>query len=100
MEDLLHFTWKHRLLPAGTLYTQRGQELEVIDPGLHNHHAGPDFFGAKVRIGGLLWAGSVEIHERASDWMRHGHHTDPAYDNVVLHVASEIDCDVQTQSGL
>ena len=100
MEDLLHFTWKHRLLPAGPLYTQSGQELEVIDPGLHNHHAGPDFFGAKVRIGGLLWAGSVEIHERASDWMRHGHHTDPAYDNVVLHVASEIDCDVKTQSGL
>ena len=51
----------------------------MIDPGLHNRHAGPDFFNAKVKINGTLWVGNVEIHVRASDWFRHHHDTDPAY---------------------
>ena len=73
--------------------------MEVIDPGLHNRHAGPDFFNAKVKINGMLWVGNVEIHERSSDWYQHGHDHDPAYENVVLHVASCIDRDVVTASG-
>lgn len=40
--------------------------MEVIDPGLPNHDAGPDFFNAKVKINGTLWVGNVEIHENGA----------------------------------
>lgn len=99
MERLLHYVWKHRLLPVQTLVTTDGQELEVIDPGLHNRDQGPDFFNAKVRLGGTLWAGNVEVHLRSSDWYRHGHDTDPAYNSVVLHVVGEADGEVTTAEG-
>lgn len=99
MEKLLHYVWLHRLFPTGGLRTEDGRPVEVIDPGLPNHNAGPDFFNAKVKIGGTLWAGNVEIHERASDWYRHGHETDAAYCNTILHVAGCLDRDVRTADG-
>ena len=99
MEILLHYIWKHRILPLHELRTTGGQTVEVIDPGLHNTHSGPDFFNAKLRIGGTLWVGNVEIHERSADWFAHGHDSDPAYNNVVLHVASTIDADIVTADG-
>ena len=99
MEKLLHYVWKHKLLPLKALLTTDGQEVEIIDPGLANTNAGPDFFNAKVRIGQTMWAGNVEIHLRSSEWFRHGHDSDEAYDNVILHVAAVVDCDVTTHSG-
>lgn len=99
MEILLHYVWKHKLFPLGPLTTVDGQEVDVIDPGLHNRHQGPDFFNAKVKIGGTLWVGNVEIHDAASDWYRHRHDADEAYDNVVLHVVERSDMTVQTQQG-
>lgn len=99
MEQLLHYTWKHRMLPPGELATTDGRAVEVIDPGLHNGNAGPDFFNAKVKIGGTLWVGNVEIHGRSSDWRQHGHDRDRAYDNVVLHVVGEADCEVADTTG-
>ncbi len=99
MEELLHYTWKHRLLPLQPLETTDGRPVEVIDPGLHNRNAGPDFFNAKVRIGDTLWVGNIEIHLKASDWYQHGHDRDPRYDNVVLHVCETIDRDVMTSDG-
>ena len=100
MEYLLHYVWQHRLYPPETLCTQTGQLIEVIDPGVHNmQQSGPDFFNAKLRIEGVIWAGNVEIHERASDWYRHHHETDAAYNNVILHVVGQIDREVQTADG-
>ena len=100
MEILLHYTWKHKLLPLKELTTTDGHSVEIIDPGLHNRQAaGPDFFNAKVKIGGTLWVGNVEIHDKASDWYQHGHDHDPRYDNVVLHVCETIDTEVQNSQG-
>ena len=99
MEQLLHYIWKHRILPLQELRTTDGLPVEVIDPGLHNSHAGPDFFNAKLRIGDTMWVGNVEIHERSADWFMHSHDSDPAYNNVVLHVAQVIDADVVTADG-
>ena len=100
MEALLHYCWKHRLFPLRPLETTDHRSVEVIDPGLHNRHAGPDFFNAKVRVDGTLWVGNVEIHDKSSDWFLHGHDHDAAYDNVVLHVCSVADCVVKTSNGL
>ena len=93
MEQLLHFTWKHKIFPLEGLKTTTGDTVEVIDTGLPNHHAGPDFFNAKLKINGVLWVGNVEIHEKASDWFNHGHHQSPAYSNVILHVVGEADAE-------
>lgn len=100
MEQLLHYTWKHKLWPLAPLVTTDGREVEVIDPGLYNRRdSGPDFFNAKVRIGGTLWVGNIELHQRASDWYLHGHDRDAAYNNVVLHVVGQADADVLTAEG-
>ena len=99
MEELLHYVWKHKLLPLSELETTDGRIIEILDPGLHNRNAGPDFFNAKVKIGGTPWAGNVEIHLKASDWYRHGHDRDPRYNNVVLHVVALADMDVKTLNG-
>ena len=99
MEQLLHYVFKHKMFPLRELQTIDGKSVEVIDPGLHNRNAGPDFFNAKVRIGNTMWVGNVEIHDKSSDWYLHGHDKDSNYDNVVLHVAGEIDTDVKTSRG-
>ena len=99
MEQLLHYVFKHKMFPLRELQTIDGKSVEVIDPGLHNRNAGPDFFNAKVRIGNTMWVGNVEIHDRSSDWYLHGHDKDSNYDNVVLHVAGVIDTDVKTSRG-
>lgn len=100
MEQLLHYVWKHKMFPLDGLRTTDGREVEVVDPGLHNSNAGPDFFNAKVKIDGTLWVGNVEIHDKSSDWFLHGHDHDPHYDNVVLHVAGIVDTDVRTSNGM
>ena len=86
-ERLLHYLWAHRI-GTHALCTTDGKRIELIDPGLTNDDAGPDFFNAKLKLDGLLWVGNVELHVRASDWMRHGHDSDPAYDGVILHVVA------------
>ena len=98
MERLLHYVWKHKMLPLRELKTTDNRLVEIIDPGLYNRlYAGPDFFNAKMKIGGTLWVGNVEIHQRSSDWYQHKHDQDPQYNNVVLHVVGEADTDVLTQ---
>lgn len=99
MEELMQYIWQHRLWPHQDMYTVSGQKVHVIDPGLLNHNAGPDFFNAKIKIGGEMWVGNIEIHVRASDWMRHNHHKDPAYDSVILHVVGHDDLAIKRTNG-
>lgn len=99
MEHLLQYTWKHRLFPLKGLETTEGKPIEVIDPGRHNRHDGPDFFNAKLKIDGTLWVGDVEVHLRSSDWYRHGHQRNKAYNSVILHVVGEADRPVCRPSG-
>jgi hypothetical protein len=98
-EDFIQFIWKHRLYKGDPLQTTCGQELRVLHPGEQNDHSGPDFFNARIRLGHLTWAGNVEVHQRASDWFRHGHHIDPAYNNVILHVVGDYDSDICNSVG-
>lgn len=87
------------MFPLSELTTVDGQQVEVIDPGLHNRGSGPDFFNAKVRIGTTLWVGNIEMHTKASDWYVHHHHEDEAYNNVILHVVETSDRYVQKTNG-
>ncbi|MDR0750586.1 MAG: DUF2851 family protein [Tannerellaceae bacterium] len=99
MEHLLHYVWKYKLYAPSCLVTTRGLPVSVIDPGIQNTNAGPDFFNAKIKIGDTMWAGNIEIHSKASDWLLHGHHKDKAYDSVVLHLAGTVDADVYRTDG-
>ena len=94
-EDFLHYIWKHRLFDKNNLETTGGEKIIVEHPGTYNTDAGPDFFNARIKIGNTLWAGNVEIHLRSSDWSKHFHQKDKAYDNVILHVVAEDDEEIK-----
>lgn len=72
----MQYVWQHRLWLACDMRTTAGEPVDVLDTGLLNTNAGPDFFNAKIRIADRTWVGNVEIHVRASDWHRHGHDSD------------------------
>ncbi|MBO4660362.1 MAG: DUF2851 family protein [Prevotella sp.] len=99
MEKLLHYVWRHKMWRQSDIKTSDGLDVEVIDVGLQNHNSGPDFFNAKIRIGGVLWVGNIEIHDRSSDWYHHSHDTDDHYNNVILHVVGLVDKEVRTKDG-
>lgn len=84
-EEFIYYLWENRLL-SKDLQTVDGDSIYVISVGNRNYDSGPDFLDARIRIGGTLWCGHVEIHVNASDWFRHGHQNDDAYNNVILHV--------------
>ena len=63
-----------------------GAEVVVTDFGQWNREAGPDFVNASVRIDGKDFHGAIEVDLSPSGWEQHGHATNPAYENVVLHV--------------
>ncbi|MCM1450366.1 MAG: DUF2851 family protein [Clostridiales bacterium] len=99
MEKVMQYLWQHKLQITPGMRTTDGRRLQVIDPGRLNSDSGPDFFNAKIRIDGELWIGNIEIHVRASDWYRHGHDKDRAYDSVILHVVGVDDRPVQVANG-
>lgn len=90
-EEFLQFVWDSQLFGERLLRTVSGEMIRVIDRGKWNYSSGPDFSNAVIRIGETIWAGNIEVHIRSSDWYRHNHHLDKAYDNVVLHVVAEDD---------
>ncbi len=99
MEKLMQFVWQHRLWDYTPLRTSDGKRVRIMHPGTINTDAGPDFFNAAIEIDGQRWAGNIEIHVKASDWFRHGHDKDRAYDSVILHVVQEDDTEVRRPDG-
>ena len=89
-EEFLYYLWENHLIDKA-LQTTEGEAVDIVATGYRNTDSGPDFLEAKVQIGDKLWAGHVEIHVKSSDWNRHGHQNDKAYQNVILHVVYEND---------
>ncbi len=89
-EEFLQYIWENRLFHSENVITTTGEIVEIIKAGKRNTDSGPDFFNARIKIADTIWAGNIEIHKKSSDWQKHNHHTDKAYDNVILHVV-EID---------
>jgi hypothetical protein len=98
-EDFLHYVWKFRLFDRIGLQTDDGEELEILSVGMHNTDSGPDFHNAHIRIGETVWAGNVEVHLSSSDWQKHGHTTDNAYENIILHVVYRNDAPLVLPNG-
>jgi len=97
-ENFILYLWTFQLFQT-ELFTTDGQPIRVESPGWRNADSGPDFFNGRVRIGDTLWAGNIEIHVKSSDWFKHGHQTDEAYNNIVLHVVMENDRPIQRKNG-
>lgn len=93
-EELICFAWKYQLL-SRPLTSVDGREVQVIDPGLRNPDAGPDFTQSHIRIGQVDWFGDVEVHLRSSDWIQHGHDEDPRYHRLILHVVKDHDRELE-----
>lgn len=98
-EEFLHYLWKYGLYYKEKLTDSQDARIIVINPGMYNRDAGPDFFNARIMIAGTVWAGNVEIHVSSSDFDIHGHQNDPAYNNVILHVVSRNDRKVYNSRG-
>ncbi|MFA5589003.1 MAG: DUF2851 family protein [Bacteroidales bacterium] len=98
-EEFLCFIWENRLFSTDKLKTIDNESIEVVHAGRRNSHSGPDFFNAKIKIGETLWAGNIEIHKKASDWERHNHSGDRAYENVILHVVEQADRQIRRENG-
>lgn len=94
-EKLLQFIWQFQYFNRAQLQTTAGDGLEIVFPGKPNDNQGPDFSNARIRVGATLFAGSVELHLKTSDWVRHGHGRDANYTNVILHVVLHHDSGFQ-----
>ncbi len=98
-EDFLYFLWQYQQFDSTNLKTTMGEELQVVSVGFRNTNAGPDFSNARILIGGMAWAGNVEMHLKTSDWHAHNHDKDLAYQSVVLHVVWEADTNIHRPDG-
>ncbi len=84
-EKIIARVWQHQLMT--NLATDAGQRLQVVYPGRASTSGGCDFRDAVFVIDGKVITGDIEIHVRSSQWYSHGHHRDPKYNNVLLHIA-------------
>jgi len=97
-EELLHYIWKFQLFDAINLKSTYSEKIEIVKPGNYNTDSGPDFSNAQIRIDGILLIGNIELHINSSDWSKHKHHEDDAYNNVILHVVFNHDLEIKNSN--
>ena len=86
-ESRLATLWQSGTLRGSDLTAADGRRLRVLHPGLGGNGKGPDFCGAAIAwLDGGRSHGDVELHTDSRLWRRHGHHRDPGFNGVVLHV--------------
>lgn len=98
-EKLLQFIWQFQYFSHDSLETTAGEKLSIIHAGQLNTNQGPDFEQARIKLNDTTWAGMVELHIRASDWIKHKHQDDDRYDKVILHVVWHNDASVTDSLG-
>jgi hypothetical protein len=98
-EEFLQLGWKTGLFVSLYATLVDGKEIEIVDRGQLNYQSGPDFSQAKIRIDNTLWVGNIEMHVKSSDWFKHKHSADNAYNSVILHVVWEHDAEVLNKDG-
>ncbi|MCX6004475.1 MAG: DUF2851 family protein [Chloroflexi bacterium] len=73
--------------PIHVMEADTGARVQVLYPGRGSTRPGCDFQDAVLLIDDEKVYGDVEIHVTSDLWHCHGHHRDPVYNNIVLHVA-------------
>lgn len=97
-EEFLHYLWRFRLFQF-PLFSTKNESIEILNTGIYNTDAGPDFVQAKVKIGETIWAGNIELHIQASDWNNHRHQIDKAYNSTIMHVVYVCDAKIKLENG-
>ena len=85
-ERFLRQLWKHLQFDTSKLQTTDSRQVEILSPGKLNTDGGPDFANARIRIGGIVYRGNVELHQNDKEWTQHAHQLDAKYNSVILHV--------------
>ena len=85
-EMQIQLYWLNRSASLKEVQTVSGISVVILFPGFLNLQQGPDFLHARILLDEIEWTGSVEIHQKSSDWFLHQHSNDPNYKNVILHV--------------
>lgn len=98
-ERILQDWWLFKNINKSLIHEQC-PGLEILNFGaLNSYENGPDFYDGAIRKDNLIWYGNIELHIRSSDWNRHKHQFDKAYNNVILHVVLDKDTEVFNQLG-
>jgi hypothetical protein len=71
--------------------TASGKKVKIVQFGEWNRGAGPDFIQTAIEIDGELKTGPLELDSKSTDWEQHGHATNPAFRDVILHVVFQSD---------
>ena len=99
-EQLFQFIWQYKLFDIAAIqHTVQGESITILSVGILNTDEGPDFTNAKIKIGNTIWAGDVELHIHASDWIKHQHQTQDNYQKIILHVVLHADVAIQDHLG-
>ena len=89
-EKMVQAIWNDSKFLKNKLIDDSQRELKIISQGTWNREPGPDFKNAVIEIDGRKVYGDIEIHLSPGHWKSHGHHYDPNYRNVILHVVWEM----------
>jgi hypothetical protein len=99
-EKLLQFIWQYKLFDITKVaFTTKNDVVKILHVGTLNTNEGPDFENGKIKIGDTTWVGNIELHIKASDWLKHKHQFQTTYNKVILHVVYEADMDVLDNLG-
>jgi len=90
-EKLLQFIWGFQYFNKNELLLDSGERLQILYPGRHNQHQGPDFLEAKIKIEETTLVGNIELHVHATDWFKHAHASDANYASLILHIVWQND---------
>jgi hypothetical protein len=89
-ERLVQNIWHHQRIRRDDLKLTDGRSIRILHPGFWVHGAGPDFRNAMFQVGtDPPVTGDIEIDLHAHGWRDHGHHQNPNFASVGLHVVWE-----------
>ncbi len=98
-EKLLQFIWQFQYFNKSNLLTTNDETLAIVRSGGLNRNQGPDFLDAIITIETVQLVGNIEVHYKASDWVKHQHQIDTNYNNTILHVVWVNDIPITTLNG-
>lgn len=93
-EEFLQNLWKNKVFNPLHFQDTEGNSIEILDFGVPNPNAGPDFHSAKIKTQNLTFFGNIELHIKSSDWYAHHHQNDKRYESIILHVVFEHDKEI------
>lgn len=94
-EKLLQYLWNFKIFSNFDFHDVDGNQIEILDFGTWNFNSGPDFLCGKIKSKGVILAGHIELHVKASDWIFHRHTSNPEFENLILHVVYQNDVEIE-----